>query len=194
MNKSEIAEVLRPVVKTFEELGVLYYVGGSVASSAYGIARSTLDVDLVSNLQSHQVNLLVAKLKPGYFIDSTMILDAIKTRSSFNIIHLNSMMKIDVFILKEEPYFQKAFERKRIDTLDDETGSIKMYLCSPEDIVLNKLEWYKSGNQLSERQWLDVLGVIKVQGDSLDLEYIKRWAKELNVMDLLEKALREGRN
>ncbi|MEW6702761.1 MAG: hypothetical protein AB1298_08575 [Bacteroidota bacterium] len=81
-----------------------------------------------------------------------------------------------------------------IKSTDDETGSIKMYLCSPEDIVLNKLEWYKSGNQLSERQWLDVLGVIKVQGDSLDLEYIKRWAKELNVMDLLEKALREGRN
>lgn len=193
MNKSDIAIILEPVVKTFEELGVLYYVGGSVASSAYGIARATLDVDLVSNLQSHQVNLLVEKLKPAYFIDSEMILDAIKTRSSFNIIHLDSMMKIDVFILIDKPYPQKAFERKRIDTLDDEADSIKMYLCSPEDIILNKLEWYKAGNQVSERQWLDVLGVIKVQGDSLELEYIKRWAKELDVLDLLEKALVEGK-
>lgn len=192
MNKSDIATILEPVVKTFEELGVLYYVGGSVASSAYGIARATLDVDLVSNLQSHQVNLLVEKLKPAYFIDSEMILDAIKTRSSFNIIHLDSMMKIDVFILIDKPYPQKAFERKRIDTLDDEAGSIKIYLCSPEDIILNKLEWYKAGNQVSERQWLDVLGVIKVQGDSLELEYIKRWAEELDVIDLLEKALSEG--
>lgn len=192
MNKSEIAAVLEPVVKTFEEIGVLYYIGGSVASSAYGIARATLDVDLVSNLQSHQVNILVEKLKPAYFIDSAMILDAIKTRSSFNIIHLDSMMKIDVFILKDEPYSQKAFKRKRIDTLDDEAGSIKVYLCSPEDIILNKLEWYKSGNQVSERQWLDVLGVIKVQGNSLELEYIKRWAKELGVSDLLERALSEG--
>jgi hypothetical protein len=192
MNKSDIATILEPVVKTFEELGVLYYVSGSVASSAYGIARATLDVDLVSNLQSHQVNLLVEKLKPAYFIDSGMIYDAIKTRSSFNIIHLDSMMKIDVFILIDKPYPQKAFERKRIDTLDDETDSIKMYLCSPEDIILNKLEWYKAGNQVSERQWLDVLGVIKVQGDSLELEYIKRWAKELDVLDLLEKALSEG--
>ena len=192
MNKSDIATILEPVVKTFEELGVLYYVGGSVASSAYGIARATLDVDLVSNLQSYQVNLLVEKLKPAYFIDSGMILDAIKTRSSFNIIHLDSMMKIDVFILIDKPYPQKAFERKRIDTFDDEADSIKMYLCSPEDIILNKLEWYKAGNQVSERQWLDVLGVIKVQGDSLELEYIKLWAKELNVLDLLEKALSEG--
>ena len=62
-----------------------------------------------------------------------------------------------------------------------------MYLCSPEDIILNKLEWYKAGNQVSERQWLDVLGVIKVQGDSLDLDYLKHWAKELDVLDLLEK-------
>ncbi len=192
MNKSDIATILEPVVKTFEELGVLYYVGGSVASSAYGIARATLDVDLVSNLQSHQVNLLVEKLKPAYFIDNEMILDAIKTRSSFNIIHLDSMMKIDVFILIDKPYPQKAFERKRIDTLDDEAGSIKIYLCSPEDIILNKLEWYKAGNQVSERQWLDVLGVIKVQGDSLELEYIKRWAEELDIIDLLEKALSEG--
>lgn len=192
MNKSDIATILEPVVKTFEELGVLYYVGGSVASSAYGIARATLDVDLVSNLQSYQVNLLVEKLKPAYFIDSEMIYDAIKTRSSFNIIHLDSMMKIDVFILIDKPYPQKAFERKRIDTLDDEADSIKMYLCSPEDIILNKLEWYKAGNQVSERQWLDVLGVIKVQGDSLELEYMKRWAKELDVLDLLEKALIEG--
>ena len=192
MNKSDIATILEPVVKTFEELGVLYYVGGSVASSAYGIARATLGVDLVSNLQSHQVNLLVEKLKPAFFIDSEMILDAIKTRSSFNIIHLDSMMKIDVFILIDKPYPQKAFERKRIDTLDDEAGSIKMYLCSPEDIILNKLEWYKAGNQVSERQWFDVLGVIKVQGDSLDLNYLKLWAKELDVLDLLEKALSEG--
>ena len=192
MNKSDIATILESVVKTFEELGVLYYISGSVASSAYGIARATLDVDLVSNLQSHQVNLLVEKLKPAYFIDSKMILDAIKTGSSFNIIHLDSMMKIDFFILIDKPYPQKAFERKRIDTLDDEADSIKMYLCSPEDIILNKLEWYKAGNQVSEGQWLDVLGVIKVQGNSLELEYIKRWAKELNVLDLLEKALSEG--
>ena len=96
-----------------------------------------------------------------------------------------------IFILIDKPYPQKAFERKRIDTLDDEADSIKMYLCSPEDIILNKLEWYKAEISF-ERQWLDVLGVIKVQGDSLELEYMKRWAKELDVLDLLEKALIEG--
>ncbi len=193
MKKNEIVTVIEAVIKAFEELGVLYYVGGSVASSAYGIARATIDVDLVSNLKTHHVNLLVEKLKSVFFIDGNMIHNAIRTTSSFNIIHLDSMMKVDVFILIDKPYPQKAFERKRIDTLDDEADSIKMYLCSAEDIILNKLEWYKTGGNISERQWLDVLGVIKVQGDSLDLDYLKHWARELDVLDLLEKALVEGK-
>jgi hypothetical protein len=192
--KMEILSALEPVIKAFEELGVSYYIGGSIASSAYGIARATLDVDLISNLKSHQVSSLVEKLKSAYFIDGNMIQDAIKTSSSFNLIHLETMLKVDVFILKEKSYPQKAFERKRKDTIDIETDSLQIYLCSAEDIILNKLEWYKLGEKISERQWLDVLGVIKVQGNLLDIEYLRHWAKELDISDLLEKALIEGKN
>jgi len=189
----EILSAIEPVIKAFEELGISYYIGGSIASSAYGIARATLDVDLISNLKPYQVNSLVKKLKPDYFIDENMIQDAIKTTSSFNLIHLETMLKVDVFILKEKLYSQKAFERKRRDTIDVENNSLQIYLCSAEDIILNKLEWYKLGEKVSERQWLDVLGVIKVQGNLLDVEYLKHWAKELDISDLLERALEEGK-
>ncbi len=189
MKKTEILKAIEPIIKAFEELGVLYYVGGSIASSAYGIARATLDVDLISSLNIIQIKPLVEKLKSEYFIDELMISDAVKSNSSFNLIHLETMLKVDVFILKDKPFHKTAFDRKRKDTLLLEDESLEIYLCSPEDIILNKLEWYKLGGNVSERQWLDVVGVIKVQGKNLDLEYLKHWANELNINDLLNKAL-----
>ncbi|MCK9426436.1 MAG: hypothetical protein M0Q21_10390 [Ignavibacteriaceae bacterium] len=193
MKNNELQNALEPVVRAFEELGIVYYIGGSVASSVYGIARATMDIDLVSDLKQNQVSLLVKKLQHAFYVDENMILDAIKTRSSFNLIHLETMLKIDVFILKEKKYYQKSFERKRRDNLSEEEDSIQVNLCSAEDIILYKLEWFKLGGSTSEHQWKDVLGVIKVQGTLLDKEYLLNWAKELGVLDLLQKALIEGK-
>jgi hypothetical protein len=193
MKKGEIEEALKPIVKIFDELGISYYIGGSVASSVYGIARTTMDIDLVSNLNENHISLLGQKLKHLYFIDENMILDALKTGSSFNLIHLETMLKIDVFILRDREYNKKAFERRRIDLISDEPDSIQVYLCSAEDTILSKLEWYKLGGSISERQWKDILGIIKVQGDLLDKEYLTSWAKQLGVSDLLEKAMLEGK-
>jgi len=131
-------------------------------------------------------------LKEEYFIDAEMINDALITKTSFNILHLKTMLKIDVFILKDKPYQQKAFERKIKDRLEEKPDALSVYLCSPEDVIINKLEWYKSGGEISERQWLDILGVIKVQGNSLDKEYLTKWSKELGVEDLLKKSFNES--
>ena len=191
MQKNEIAAALEPVISAFDDLGLSYYIGGSLASSAYGVARSTLDVDLVLELETFHIQPLVSKLKGEYYIESEMINDAIKEKTSFNIIHLKSMLKIDVFILKDQLYSKKAFERKIKDKLDEEAGSINIYLCSPEDIILHKLEWFKSGGEVSERQWLDIQGVIKVQFNKLDKDYLKWWAKQLGVFSLLEKSFSE---
>lgn len=191
MQKNEIAAALEPVISAFDDLGLSYYIGGSIASSAYGIARSTLDVDLVLELETFHIQPLVNKLKGEYYIESEMINDAIKEKTSFNIIHLKSMLKIDVFILKDQLYSKTAFERKTKDKLDDEADSIIIYLCSPEDIILHKLEWFKSGGEVSERQWLDILGVIKVQFIKLDKEYLTMWAKQIGVFSLLEKSFSE---
>ena len=191
MQKNEITAALEPVISAFDDLGLSYYIGGSIASSAYGIARSTLDVDLVLELETFHIQPLVSRLKGEYYIESEMINEAIREKTSFNIIHLKSMLKIDVFILKDQLYSKKAFERKTKDKLDDEADSINIYLCSPEDIILHKLEWFKSGGEVSERQWLDILGVIKIQFEKLDKDYLKMWAKQLGVLKLLEKSFSE---
>ena len=187
MKQPDIVVALDVVIACFEKLGIEYYIGGSVASSAYGIARATMDVDIVANVQAGQVGRFVEVLETDYYIDAGMIREAIRRSTSFNLIHLETMIKIDVFIAKDQPYDSEAFARRQADTLDEES-SRKFYLSSPEDVVLNKLQWYQKGGSVSEQQWKDVLGVLKVQGNKLDLEYLKYWASRLNLSDLLNRS------
>lgn len=189
---TEINQAITPFIITLEQLNVPYYIGGSIASSVYGISRATMDVDMVSELKSDHVKFLVQALQKDYFIDENMILDAIKNKSSFNLIHLSTMIKIDVFISSGRMFDKSSFSRRKQDKLSEESDSVRVFLCSAEDTILNKLEWYKLGGSVSERQWKDILGVIKVQGELLDKNYLLKWAKELSVEDLLEKALMEG--
>lgn len=121
-----------------------------------------------------------------------MILDAIETRSSFNIIHLETMLKIDIFVAKNAPYDKEVFKRRKKDTLDEEQKTAEFYLVSAEDIILNKLAWFRLGGGVSDRQWNDVLGVLKVQKNSLDDNYLKYWASELKIEDLLERAFHDS--
>lgn len=189
MKSPDIISAVKPVVEAFDKLGIPYYIGGSVASSTYGLARSTLDIDMVSDLKSENVHKLVKILEASYYIDEDMILDAIQRRSSFNLIHLETMFKVDVFVAKEGSYHKEAFVRRRKDTLDEDDPTVEFYLVSPEDIILNKLDWYRLGGGVSERQWNDVLGVLKVQRNLLDMKYLRHWASELGLVDLLERVL-----
>lgn len=190
---TEINQAITPFIKTLEQLNVPYYIGGSIASSVYGISRATMDVDMVSELKSDHVKFLVQALQKDYFIDENMIWDAIKNKSSFNLIHLSTMIKIDVFISSERMFDKASFSRRKQDKLSEESDSVRVFLCSAEDTILSKLEWYKSGGSVSDRQWKDILGVIKVQGELLDKKYLLKWAEELGVEDLLEKAFIEGK-
>lgn len=179
------------VVECFERLGIDYYIGGSVASSAYGIARATMDVDLIAKVETRHVDDLVKALEKNYYIEAGMITNAIQENSSFNLIHLETMIKIDVFILRGQPYDLKAFERRQTDTLDEESAR-KFYLSSPEDVILSKLQCYHLSGRLSQQQWKDVLGVLKVQGDRLDLKYLEYWASKLNLSDLLNSSFNDA--
>ena len=191
MSLNNINSALEPVIKAFDELGILYYIGGSLASSSYGVARSSLDVDFVSDLSLHHIQPLVDKLAKSFYIDAMMIEDAINNKGTFNLLHLESMLKIDVFILKDQVYFRNAFNRRITKTIDEDNQPLKLVLCSPEDIILIKLDWYRSGGELSERQWQDVAGVIKVQDKSLDKKYLTKWGEELGINDLLIKSFKE---
>jgi len=192
MKKTDILAATEPVAEAFSKLGIPYYIGGSVASSTYGIPRSTMDVDMISVLRQQHARPFVKMLEPSYYIDENMILDAIGRRSSFNIIHLETMLKIDIFVAGNTPYDIETFKRRRRDTLDEEQKSAEFYLVSPEDIILNKLVWFRLGGGVSDRQWSDVLGVLKVQKNLLDDSYLKYWASELKVEDLLEKAFQDS--
>ncbi|MBI3016665.1 MAG: hypothetical protein HYY62_01490 [Deltaproteobacteria bacterium] len=190
MNQPDVVSALEPLIKVLNRLNIPYYVGGSIASSTYGAFRATRDVDMVFNLDPKHVDELVNSLKSQYYIDRDMILEAIQHRSSFNLIHLKTMFKIDVFILKERTFDHESFKRKKENKIDASTN-LTVYVSSPEDVILHKLEWYRAADHISDRQWSDVLSVLKVQGDRLDMSYMENWAKKLGILDLLEKALSE---
>lgn len=191
MLPSDTLAALIPLVEQLERLGVAYYIGGSVVSSTHGIPRSSLDVDIVADLAPEHISPLVDALKSIYYIDGEMIRDAIARRSCFNLIHLATSFKVDVFAVKNRRYDRVALDRIGKRRVNIENSAKEFYLASPEDIVLAKLEWYRLGNEVSERQWNDVLGVLRVQGDSLDRPYLFQWATELGVADLLVQAWEE---
>jgi hypothetical protein len=180
------------VIDAFEKLGVPYMIGGSLASAFHGTARSTLDTDLVADLKAEQVIPLIELLKQDFYIDEGMIVDAIKNKISFNVIHLQTAFKVDVFIIKPRRFDQIEFGRRRLETVSNEPDR-KAYITSAEDIVLAKLEWYRLGGEVSDRQWRDILDVLKIQGERLDLDYLAQWSAELNVADLLQLALKESK-
>ncbi len=192
MTAPDILIALEPVAEAFERLSVRYHVGGSVASSAQGVARATLDIDLVADLGESDVSGFARDLEKEYYLDEQAIRDAVRRRTSFNLIHLETMVKIDVFVLKTRPYDREAFGRMIADTLHEGDDARKFYLATPEDIILHKLEWFEMGNRVSQRQWHDVIGVMKVQGDTLDRVYMERWALEIGVLDLLNEAFAEA--
>ena len=187
MNASQILAAIMPVIEALEELSVPYHIGGSVASSIYGILRATIDADLIADLRQEHVRPLVIRLQTDYYIDEDMIRDAIRRRSSFNVIHLETMLKVDVYIPKSRSFDQEELRRVQQEVLLE--GTRPLNVASPEGTILNKLEWYRMGGEVSDRQWNDILGVLKVQRTHLDMAYLQRWAVNLKVADLLERAL-----
>ncbi len=185
----EIRAALDPVADALEDLGVDYRIGGSVASSALGVARSTLDVDLVADLREEQTEPFVARLSADYYVDGEMIRDAVRRRDSFNLIHLATMLKIDVFIPKLRAFDREAFSRVTHERLGTGADAREFPLTTAEDIVVHKLEWYRLGGGASKRQWEDAVGVLKLQGEALDRRYLEHWAKQVGVDDLLRRAL-----
>lgn len=188
---TDVVATLGPVVELLERLGLRYLIGGSVASSVYGTPRATMDVDLMAEVGEDDVDRFVSGLGDEFYASAEMIRNAVEGRSSFNLIHRPTMMKVDVFIPEDRAFDRFQLERRRRKTLGDEPH-LEAWVASPEDVVLKKLEWARSGDGVSEVQVRDVVGVLRVQGGSLDFDYLRRWAARLGVEDLLERALEEA--
>jgi len=188
---SEPIQVTLKVVTAFDRLEIPYLIGGSLASAVYGIVRATMDADLVADIKPEQVLSLVASLEDEFYIDAEMILDAIQHTTSFNLIHLDTMFKVDVFILKQRSFDANQMQRRISQSVADAPDE-KAFFSTAEDIILAKLEWFRSGGEISERQWRDILGVLDLQSERLDFEYLRKWAMILGVQDLLQRAIQSG--
>lgn len=179
------------VARLLEGLGVRYLVGGPLASSVHGEPRSTLDVDMVVDLALQDVTPLVAALGDEYYVDADAVREAIRAATSFNAIHLASSVKLDVFVAGRD-----AFEADRlacaVEVVVGPNPADLLRLDAPTHLLLRKLEWYRRGGEVSERQWRDVQAIVSAQGDALDRSVLQRWASELGVADLVERALPPG--
>jgi hypothetical protein len=167
---------------------VPYAIGGSLATSVHGIPRSTQDVDLVAALGLAQVDAFVTALEPKFYVDGPMIRDAIRTGECFNLIYLATMFKVDVFVGRDEFSRQELGRRQLLDV-----EGHRLQVATAEDAVVHKLLWYRRGGETSERQWRDVIGVLRTRAGSLDVAHMRQWAEHLGVVDLLERVLDETR-
>ena len=169
---------LRSVAAVLERLGIPWFVGGSVASLVHGEIRTTQDVDVVVDLRPELVDELV---------DGEFVRLAVRSGSSCNLVHRESGMKVDLFLLRRRPFSREEMRRRLPVPLQP---GLVTNVATAEDCVLTKLEWFEKGGRVSERQWRDVQGIVRVQGQHLDLAYLQRWAGELGVGEVLERALR----
>jgi hypothetical protein len=188
--QNEPIEVTLKVTAVLEKLGVAYLIGGSLASTLYGMVRTTQDSDIVAEMRADHVQPFVSTLEDEFYIDEEMIAESVERNSSFNIIHRDTMFKVDVFIPRPRPFLRSQLARAQEQRFTFET-EVSAKFASPEDTILSKLEWYRMGGEVSDRQWRDILGVLKTRAGELDLDYLLQWARELKVSDLLERALKE---
>jgi len=170
------------VIDTLEKLQISYMIGGSVAAIAYGEPRLTLDMDVVVELSIDQAKKLAKSFGSEYYVNLESMLEAIINKGSFNVIQSEEGVKVDFYVLGNDAFSQAEFKRKRKESFDESREAV---FVTPEDIILKKLQWYKIGE--SGKHLEDIKGVLKISGSGLDMAYIEKWAKVLEVFDIWRK-------
>jgi hypothetical protein len=177
------------VVRTLDSLGVASTIGGSIASSFAGEPRSTIDIDIVAAIEGRHVPALLQALSPAFYVDPGALHRAVSDKGTVNLIHQATMLKVDVFVAGGTPLDHQQLARRR--RVEVRAGEV-LHVHPPEDILLQKLRWFRLGGEVSDRQWRDVLGIVRVQAGGLDLDYLRTHAPSMEVADLLERALAGG--
>lgn len=179
-------QVALRVTRVLDALGLTHTIGGSIAASFAGEPRSTVDIDIVVALAEHEVGALVAALALDFYVDEAAVRRAVRNSTSTNLIDNATSLKVDLFVAGGTPLDIEQLQRRLLVSLRD---GVMLPIHPPEDILLQKLRWYRLGGEVSDRQWRDVLGIVRVQGERLDGAYLRRQAPILGVADLLERAL-----
>lgn len=187
---STLAQAFQELLAALDRTETPFFIGGSVASGAHGLARLTNDIDIMVDLARDRVTEFCEALGAAFYADADVVSRAVTAARPFNLIHLASAYKFDLFPIGNDAFGRSELARRRftagtISGLED----IEFPVASPEDTILAKLVWFQKGGGVSDRQWHDILGVLKVQGDRLDRAYLVRWAEKLGVSDLLRDVL-----
>jgi hypothetical protein len=181
-----LLELVGEIAAMLDELDIPYALGGSLASSAVGEPRATVDVDVAIDLPADAAEALLERAAADYYVPVDSARDAIRSRSSFNLLDTANGLKIDLFVLGRGLLDRMQIERRMRLTIAGMDREI--WVTAPEDQILRKLEWYRSTGHVSERQWRDVVAIVRVQGDALDREYLRATARALGLQGLLDEA------
>jgi hypothetical protein len=187
MNQPDPIRVIHDVTRILTAIGIRFFVSGSIASSLYGEPRSTNDIDIVADISEGDAEAIVNAFAADYYIDEHDVRNAIHRASSFNIVHNETVQKVDIFVAGQDPHTQEELERVQSVSLEDGQS---IPLASREDLILQKLLWFDRGNRVSDRQWRDVLGLLK--GADPDVPYMNGWARQFGISELLTRALSES--
>jgi hypothetical protein len=177
------------VAAALEAIGVEYTLGGSLAGSLHGEPRSTNDIDFAVRLEPQQVPALVDRLGPDFVVDQERLLEAVRLGRTYQLYFLPFVLKIDLFMRGTAPFDRSEFARRVRIPIGESEG---LYAATAEDSLLRKLVWFREGGGVSDRQWRDVLGILRISGPTLDREYLERWARQLGVSDLWQRALAQA--
>lgn len=181
----DLVAALAPVVAAFRRLKIRHYVGGSVASSFHGAARSTMDVDLICEFSADQIEVFVGCFGADFYVSESAVRDAVRRKSCFNLIHLPTSFKVDVFVSRQRPFDLESMRRATPECLGRDL-KVEVPIATAEDAIISKLEWYRKTNETSERQWDDVSRLIALLGSTADLDYLRAAAESVGVSDLLK--------
>lgn len=177
------------VARILDELEIPYVIGGSVASSLHGEPRSTLDLDLMIEAGVEKTRALAGLLHSSCYVDEDSAVEASRRRTSFNAIHFESSMKIDFFFTESAPFAADQLRRRQAVAFP---SGAELFFYTPEDLVIRKLLWFRAGGESSQRQWRDVLGILKTSGSRIDLAYLRLTASSLELVPLLDRALEQA--
>lgn len=185
-------ELAADVARRLDRLGIPYVIGGSLASALVGEPRSTADVDVAVEMSAAMIEPLVEDVSGDFYVPHAAVAAAVAARSSFNLVDRRSALKVDVFVLGDDLLDRRQLERRRSVPLPVDPP-LSVWVTSTEDVVLRKLRWFDDGGQVSDRQWRDILGVLRTQAGRLDDDYLERTARQAGLADLLERARGDAR-
>lgn len=186
----EMRQALAALAAALDAMSVRWAIGGSLASAAYGEPRATNDIDLVATLSEPQARELVARLGEHFYGDADAAAEATRRRSSFNVIDKRTFIKLDVFIPAAGSLGVGQLDRRVF--LDVFAGMPPVPVLGAEDVVLQKLRWFQLGGEVSDRQWRDIVSVLRAMGRGLDDAYLDRVCGEMGLTSLLERARRDA--